>query len=88
LCKKYSLPPAFSGHNNHFFWPPKEHTANVLIVVGGRKEDHEDSFQEVTEMDRTNCTYCMPYENNKPIYLCRGIKRPIKEIWPTVKHFN
>ncbi len=86
--RKYNLPPAFSGHNNHFFWPPKGHTANVLIIVGGSKEDHEDSFKEVIEMDRTNCTYCMPYENNKPIYLCRGIKRPIKEIWPTVKHFN
>jgi hypothetical protein len=86
--KQYGLPLAFSGHNNHFFWPPKEDNINVLIIVGGRKEDHEDSFKEVTEMDRTNCTYCMPYENNKPIYLCRGIKRPIKEIWPTVKHFE
>jgi hypothetical protein len=86
--RQYGLPPAFSGHNNHFFWPPKEHTANVVIAVGGRKEDHEESFEEVIEMDRTNCTFCMPYENNNPIYLCRGIKRPIMEIWPTVKHFN
>jgi hypothetical protein len=85
--KQYGLPPAFSGHNSHFSWPPKEYTANVMIIVGGSKEDHEDSFKEVIEMDRTDCRYCMPYENNKPIYLCRGIKRPIMEIWPTVKNF-
>ena len=87
LGKKYGLPPAFSGHNNHFFWPPQGYSGNVLIVVGGRQEDHENSFREVIEADRTDCRYCMPYENDKPIYICRGIKRTLEEIWPTVKHF-
>jgi len=84
---KFHLPPAFSGHNNYFFWPPKKQTFNVLVIVGGRKEDHERSFREVAEMGRTRCQYCMPYENNNPIYICRGIKRPIEEIWPSVKNF-
>lgn len=86
--KKYDLPPAISGHNNHFFWPPKDRRGNVLIIVGGRKQDHERAFREVTEMDRTDCKYAMPYENDKPIFLCRGLKLSFKEIWPTVKHFD
>jgi 4-amino-4-deoxy-L-arabinose transferase-like glycosyltransferase len=85
--KRYGLPPAFSGHNNHFFWPPRGYTGNVMIIIGGNKEDHEKSFREVVEVDRTDCYYCMPYENNKPIYLCRGITRSLEEIWPRVKHF-
>ena len=87
LGKKYHLPPAFSGHNNHWFWPPEGYSGNVLIIVGGRKEDHENSYKEVVEMDRTDCQYCMPYENHKPIWLCKGLKRPFKEIWPTVRFF-
>jgi hypothetical protein len=88
LGKKYRLPPAFSGHNNHFFWPPKGHSLKVVIIVGGRKEDHERSFDEVIIADRTGCKYCMPYENNKAIHLCRGFKRTLEEAWPRVKHFN
>ena len=88
LGKKYGLPPAFSGHNNHFYWPPRGYTGNVLIAVGGRQKDHEISYRHVAVADRTNCRFAMPYENNKPIYICRGIKRGLEEIWPTVKHFN
>ncbi|NIM11321.1 MAG: hypothetical protein GTO45_04960 [Candidatus Aminicenantes bacterium] len=88
LGKKYNLPPAFSGHNSHFFWPPKRHTGNVMIIVGLRKKDLENTFKEVIIADRTNCKYCMPYENNKAIHLCRGSNRTLGEIWPNVKHFE
>ncbi len=87
LGRKYNLPPVFSGHNNHFFWPPTGHSGKVMIVVGGRQENHKEFFREVTEVDRTGCVYCMPHENNKPIYLCRGPKAPLESIWPRVKHF-
>jgi hypothetical protein len=88
LGKKYNLPPAFSGHNSHFFWPPKGYTGNVMIIVGFKKKDLENTFNEVIIADRTGCKYCMPYEKNKPIHLCRGIKRTLEEIWPEVKHFE
>lgn len=86
--KPYGLPQAISGHNNHYFWPPEEKSANVFIIIGGKKEDHEKSFGEVIEMDRTDCEYAMPYENNQPIYLCKGFKHTFEQIWPTLKHYN
>lgn len=86
--KKYGLPPAFSGHNSYFFWPPqKGYKANVIIIIGGSKEDHEKNLDSVTEVDRTACPYCMPYENNRPIYIGRGFKHSLEEIWPSVKDF-
>ncbi|MGE5343640.1 MAG: ArnT family glycosyltransferase [Candidatus Omnitrophota bacterium] len=88
LGRQYGLPPAFSGHNNCFFWPPEDRTGNVIIIIGGRKENHEKGFRSVIEVDRTHCPYSMPYENNKPIYICRGLKRPLAEIWPTTKNFD
>jgi 4-amino-4-deoxy-L-arabinose transferase-like glycosyltransferase len=85
--KNHGLPPAFSGHNNHFFWPPKDFFGKVVIIVGGDEEGHHKNFEQVTQADRTHCQYCMPYENNKPIFICRGFKYSLKEIWPTVKKF-
>jgi Dolichyl-phosphate-mannose-protein mannosyltransferase len=86
--EQYALPPAFSGHNNYYFWPPKEHSFNVLIAVGIGKKHLEKMFNEVTEVDRTDCHNAMPHENNKPICICRGIKKPIAELWPYLKHYN
>ncbi|HLP60056.1 MAG TPA: glycosyltransferase family 39 protein [Candidatus Deferrimicrobium sp.] len=85
--KKYGLPPAYSGHNSFFFWPPKDPKVDVIIIIGGDKEDHEKSIESVTEVDRTSCPYCMPYENNRPIYIGRGFKYSLAQIWPTVKEF-
>jgi hypothetical protein len=30
----------------------------------------------------------MPYENNAPIFIGRGLKVPIDQAWPTVKAYN
>jgi hypothetical protein len=27
-------------------------------------------------------------EENRPIYLCRGLREPLPEIWPRLKHWN
>jgi hypothetical protein len=29
----------------------------------------------------------MPYENNRPIWVARGARAPLSEIWPRVKRF-
>lgn len=88
LGKKLGLPRAYSGHNNHFFWPPPNTAGDVVIVIGGDYEDLEAGFSEVILSARTSCRYCIPYENNRPIYICRGLTSPIKDLWPSLKHFN
>jgi hypothetical protein len=32
--------------------------------------------------------YAMPYENDKPVSLCRGLKTSLRELWPKLKHFE
>ena len=29
----------------------------------------------------------MPFESDLPVYLCRGLKVPLKELWPNVKKY-
>jgi hypothetical protein len=84
----YHLPPAISGHNNYFLWGPRGCTGIVVITVGASKSDLEPAFGDVTQAATITCQNCMPYENDDPVYVARQPKRPIQEIWPTVKHFD
>jgi hypothetical protein len=27
-------------------------------------------------------------EENRPIFVCRGLKTPLRELWPRLKHWN
>ena len=82
------LPKAISGHNSYFVWGPQGCTGQVIISINIPIEDQLKNFDAVELAGRTACTYCMPYENNAPIIISRGLKFPIQNLWPTVKFFE
>jgi 4-amino-4-deoxy-L-arabinose transferase-like glycosyltransferase len=82
------LPKAISGHNSYFVWGPQGCTGEVLITVNFPLQDLTTAFESVQSGGHTDCTYCMPFENNAPIYIARGLKVPIDAAWPSVKDFN
>jgi 4-amino-4-deoxy-L-arabinose transferase-like glycosyltransferase len=82
------LPKAISGHNSYFLWGPQGCSGKVLITVNVPKDDLVSGFDSVQLAGSTACTYCMPYENNAPIFIARGLHAPIKDVWPTVKSYN
>lgn len=85
--KKYDLPQAISGHNNYWLWGPREYTGEIMIVIGGDEDDHKEVFREVEKVEVIRHKYAMPYENNLPVYLCRDIIFPLKEVWLRVKTY-
>jgi len=95
LGKKYGLPPAISGHNNYWLWGPGEPPPENLIILGVSFEsigesigDTNELCQEAWQAGRTDCTYCMPYEDNNPIFVCKGLQVDTDTTWPAVKHFD
>ncbi len=88
LGRARGLPPAISGHNNYWLWGPRGWDGRVLIVVGSNEERLRSLFDQVERAGTTDCGYCMPYENGRPIWICRGLKQPVADLWPTVKHFD
>ena len=88
LGRRRALPVAVSGHNNYWLWGPRGWTGEVVIVIGGDKEGLGEIFEEVELAARTDCGYCMPYENDQPVWICRGLQAPIDELWPELKHFD
>jgi len=87
LGKEYNLPPAISGHNNYWLWGPSDPPPENLIIIGGRLEDYF-VCREAWQAGVTDCTYCMPYENNNPVFVCGGLRDDPIMIWPEVKHFE
>lgn len=84
---RHGLPPAISGHNSYYLWGPRGCTGDVLIVFGGSAEALSPMFASVERAATFTCKDCMPYENNRPIWVARGIKAPMKDVWPRTKHF-
>jgi hypothetical protein len=85
LGRSYGLPPAISGHQNYFLWGPGDHTGQVLITIGYQREDIRYTYDRVEFAASTSSAYAMPGENNLPIYVCRGIKTSLQEIWPRLQ---
>jgi hypothetical protein len=82
------LPAPICAHQNHYFWGfPKVQPENLIWLQWDRQgvEDHCRSVEKVGE-------HFHPWgmsEENRPIYLCRGLKRPLADYWtPDFKHWN
>lgn len=86
--EKYGLPQVISSHNNYWIWGYGDENAETIIIIGGEKEDYLDSFGQIEQAAVIRCQYCMPYENNLPVYIARNIKVDIKEHWNAIKHFE
>lgn len=84
---RYPLPPVVSPHNSYWLWGPGPEDGGTIIIVGGRREDHLRALERVDEAARTSCGYCMPYEQDQPIWVGRGWKMSLGTIWPAEKKF-
>lgn len=86
--KIYGLPKAISGHNNYWLWGPGNATGEIVIRLGGSKEAILKSYEEVKQAVLFTDKYCMPYENNMPIYICRNRRTSLQEDWMKLKHYD
>ncbi|MEX1276973.1 MAG: glycosyltransferase family 39 protein [Bacteroidota bacterium] len=84
--EEYELPKASSGHNNYWLWG-LQGPGEVMIIVGGRAEDHARAFTSVELVGRHSHEYAMRFESDLPIFLCRNLKAPPAELWPGTKRF-
>jgi hypothetical protein len=81
------LPPAISAHNSYWLWGPGPCDGDVLIVIGDDRGRLDELFESVELGATFTCRDCMPYENDRPIWVCRGLRMPIRELWAEIRHF-
>ncbi len=82
------LPKAISGHNSYALWGPRGCSGDVVVVIDGDEEDLHEVFETVVHAATYTCQDCMPYENDKPIWICRGARISIDKLWPELRHFD
>ena len=85
---EYDLPPTLGNHNNYWLWGPGEATGEVVIFLGGNAEDLRQRFASVDLAGYATCDYCIPYERDVPIHVCRDLQLPIDELWPLIGHYD
>ncbi len=87
--KDYPLPPAVSGHNHYWFWPPHNLDENTIFILFDDDADGPRSvFREVEKKGFIDHPYAMPYENKLHILLCTGLKHKSSDLWPQLKHYD
>ena len=80
--------PAISGHNQYFLWGPRGYSGDVLICVGANCDSVSEVCRTCSLEATQQAPWIYPSEYDIPIMVCRGIKRPISELWPLAKFYN
>jgi hypothetical protein len=87
LGPAHGLPRAICAHQTHYFWGPGDSQADTFIVLQWSREDLEEACTSVDEGGRHFHPWGMA-EENRPIHVCRGLRTPLRELWPRLKHWN
>lgn len=85
---RLGLPHAISRHNNYWLWGPRQYSGDVVIIVGGDRDDAHADFRSVVLADTTSCAHAMPYENGAPIWVCRGLDQPLARRWREIRTYD
>ena len=86
--QQYHLPPVISGHNQYFLWGTQGFSGNVIIDVAGDCGAREHLFASSERAATFSAPWVMPYEDSIPLMVCRGIRKPLAELWPSVKVYR
>jgi hypothetical protein len=90
---KYGLPNALCAHNSYWYWGPGEKTGDVAIILGGSRalqdnlNDLNRRYKYVELAGTTKIDYCMPYENGRSFFICKGMNTSFQKLWPEERHF-
>ena len=84
---KYGLPPAICPHQSYYLWGFHGYSGDSMIVLDDRQEVLEKIFRDVRKVGHVDHPYSMPY-NHFDVFYCQGIKLPLAELWPKIKHWR
>ncbi len=83
--RAYELPRAISGHNSYWLWGPRDYTGETVIVIDASRRDLEQVFTSVGPGEIVDSPYA---QRPVTIFLCRGLKEPLRTFWPRVRSYQ
>jgi Dolichyl-phosphate-mannose-protein mannosyltransferase len=83
------LPPAYSGHNNYYYWGPPAEPRGTTIGVGFSRRYLERFFRRVKLAGRIHNGLGVDNdEQGAPVWLARGPKAGWATSWPRLRHYD
>jgi hypothetical protein len=64
------------------------HSGNIIIDVDGDCGVKQHVFRSAVRAATFSAPYVLPLEDNIPIMECRGLRVPLDQVWPSMKHFE
>ncbi len=83
----YGLPPAISAHQNLWYWGPRQYTGESVILLQWDRDSADAFCNSVQEGPKLDPQWAME-EEHFTIWLCRGFKKPLPQLWNRLKHWN
>ncbi len=83
------LPSPYSGHLGFWRWgPPPDSKTGPVVVIGGWTSGELGAYcAEVTPKAKVDNGYHVDNdEQGVDVFVCRGLKRPWSQIWPSLRH--
>ena len=82
------LPRASSGHMTYFLWGPTKPDADMLLAVGVRPDWLARRCARLEPRGLAEHPLAAPSERRVPSVLCRGLARPLRDLWPELKRYD
>jgi len=87
--RKDDLPRVISGEAQYFLWGPGDSDGSVVILVNGDPERWRAPHCRSLEIiGKFGARYAMPYENDRPITVCRGLQVDLHADWGRFRRFQ
>lgn len=84
---KYGLPQAISKHNQYWLWGPGNYNGETMIVLRSDGSGDRRHFESVQDAGVVEHRYSRRDEWFH-IWLCRGPKFNLQEVWPKMKLYD
>ena len=85
------LPRPWSAVNSFWLRGPYGQTPQTLIVIGSDREDLDQPCTTVELVGHTGNAAGVSNEETRwhpDIFLCRGVRKPLEKLWPTLREFG
>jgi hypothetical protein len=82
------LPPALSGQNQYYLWGAHGHDGSIILDINGKIERWSRICRSGEVVGTFGAPFAMPYENDRSIILCRGLKANLSDTWERFKHYE
>jgi hypothetical protein len=79
------LPPVMSGEDQYYIWGPRGTDVHNLILINVDETAWRARCATFTTVANFGVRFSMPYETDRPIFLCRGLSVPLPTLWPELK---